>query len=224
VALPRHPGHRRRRAHRFGCRLSAGEPRRIRRGGAIAILAVVVAFVVGFLVAPRGHGGLVLETDRGGNLWALVPTGWKDAGLVAPYGSDLDSWFDPGDLQSSETVLAQRPASGSPSQRAAARAAVLRPLKGYVQTYLGPLTFAGGRIVWLLQYSLSGTYTGAFYFDACTPATAVTVTIDAPSASKLSSEENALPEGAEPVCNGSAFTSPDRANLAIPLHLPSSSP
>jgi hypothetical protein len=94
-------------------------------------------------------------------------------------------------------------------------------LAGYAQSYLGQVTFAGGRRVWLLQYSLGGTYTAVFEFNACTPAIAVTVTLDATSASKLGDEENALPEGAEPVCNGAAFTSPDRADLAIPLHLPS---
>ena len=78
-----------------------------------------------------------------------------------------------------------------------------------------------GRVVWLLQYSLGGTYTAVFEFDACTPAIAVTVTLDAPSSKALLSEENSLPEGAEPVCDGPAFTSPDRADLAIPLHFPS---
>jgi hypothetical protein len=195
--------------------------RRLTRRGAIALVAVAVAFVVGFVIAPRGPGGVVLDTDRGQNLWALVPAGWKDAGLVAPYGSELDRWFDLNDPSASETVLASRPARGAPRQRATARARQLRALKGYVQSYLGPVSFAGGRVVWLLQYSLSGTYTAVFEFNACAPATAVTVTLDAPSASHLSSEENTLPEGAEPVCDGDAFTSPDRADLAIPLHLPS---
>ena len=196
--------------------------RRIGRTGTAVLAAIAVAFFVGFLVAPRGHGGLVLETDRGRNLWALVPTGWKDSDSVAPYGTELDSWFDPTDPATSETILAVRPARASPQQRAIARAAVLAPLKGYQRSYLGPVTFPGGRAAYLLQYSLGGTYTGVFEFDACQgPPIAVTVTVDAPSASRLSSEENALPEGAEPVCNGDAFTSPDRANLAVPLRLPS---
>jgi hypothetical protein len=191
------------------------------RRTAIAVLAVIAAFILGLLVAGGGHGGLVLETDRGGNLWALVPTGWKDAGIVAPYGTELDTWADPADPRSSETVLAKAPASVAPRARATLRAAQLRPIKGYVQGYLGPVTFAGGRIVWVLQYELSGTYTAVFEFDACSsPTVAVTVTVDAPSAGKLSAEVNALPEGAEPVCNGAAYTSPDRGDLAIPLHLP----
>jgi len=195
--------------------------RRLARTGAAVLFAVAAAFFAGYLVAPRGHGGLVLETDRGGNLWALVPTGWMDANRVAPYGTELDSWFDPGDPVSSETVLARRPATATPAQRATTRAGELHALDGYVQSYLGPVTFPGGRRVYLLQYALGGVYTGVFEFDACTaPAVAVTVTIDAATQGKLSSEENSLPEGAEPVCDGSAFTSPDRAHLAIPLHFP----
>jgi hypothetical protein len=195
--------------------------RRVSRGRVLAVVAVIVAFVLGLLIAPKGHGGLVLETDRGDNLWALVPTGWQDANLVAPYGSELDSWFDSNDPRESETVLARRPAGGTPRQLADQRAKTLGHITGYLQGYLGPVTFAGGRVAWVLQYSLGGTYTAVFEFDACAPATAVTVTIDAPTAGALSSEENALPEGAEPVCDGPAFTSPDRGDLAIPLHLPS---
>ncbi|HEX2704005.1 MAG TPA: hypothetical protein VHM72_11325, partial [Solirubrobacteraceae bacterium] len=190
------------------------------RGTAIAILAVFIAFVIGFLIAPRGHGGLVIANDRDQNLWALVPTGWKDQGLVAPYGSGLARWAAVTDARASETVLAMRPSRATPQLRASRRAGQLRPLRGYSQTYLGPVEFAGGRIVWLLQYSLGGTYTAVFEFDACTPAIAMTVTLDAPSAGSLRSEEDSLPEGAEPVCDGPAFTSPDRGDLAIPLHLP----
>jgi hypothetical protein len=191
------------------------------RGAAVAILAVIVAFLLGFLIAPRGHGGLVVENDRDQSLWALVPTGWKNEDLVAPYGSALDGWLAVTNPRASETVLATRPSRTAPQLRARRRAAQLRPLRGYQQTYLGPVAFAGGRIVWLLQYSLAGTYTAVFEFDACAPAIAVTVTLDAPSSASLLAEENALPEGAEPVCDGPAFTSPDRADLAIPLHLPS---
>jgi hypothetical protein len=196
-------------------------PRRSGRGAAIAILAVIVAFLVGFLIAPRGHGGLVVENDRDQNIWALVPTGWKSEDLAAPYGTALDGWLAVTNTRASETVLATRPARTPPPLRARTRAAQLRPLHGYHQTYLGPVAFAGGRVVWLLQYSLSGTFTAVFEFDACTPAIAVTVTLDAPSLPSLLSEENSLPEGAEPVCDGPAFTSPDRSDLAIPLHFPS---
>jgi len=197
------------------------QPPRAGRGAAVAILAVIVAFVLGFLIAPRGHGGLVVQNDRDQNLWALVPTGWKDEGLVAPYGTALARWFALTDPRASETVLATRPSHAAPRLRASARVAQLRPVRGYLQTYFGPVAFAGGRVVWLLQYSLGGTYSAVFEFDACTPAIAVTVTLDAPSSGALLSEENSLPEGAEPVCDGPAFTSPDRADLAIPLHFPS---
>ena len=197
------------------------QPPRGGRGAAIAILAIIVAFVVGFLIAPRGQGGLVVKNDRDQNLWALVPTGWKDEGLVAPYGTALARWLVVSAPRARAPVLATRPAHAAPRLRAGARAAQLRPLRGYLQTYFGPVAFAGGRVVWLLQYSLGGTYTAVFEFDACTPAIAVTVTLDAPSSEALLSEEDSLPEGAEPVCDGPAFTSPDRADLAIPLHFPS---
>jgi hypothetical protein len=201
--------------------MDRGQRPRSGRGATIAILAIIAAFLVGYLIAPRGHGGLVIANDRDQNLWALVPTGWKSDGLVEPYGTALARWLAVTDPRASETVLATRSLRAAPRQRASARASQLRPLRGYSQTYLGPVAFAGGRIIWLLQYSLGGTYTAVFEFDACRPAIAMTVTLDAPSAGSLLSEENSLPEGAEPVCDGPAFTSPDRADLALPLHLPS---
>jgi hypothetical protein len=202
-------------------------PRRRRALIAARVLGGVVVlggvFALGLLLAPSGRSGLILATDREANLWALIPSGWEDEDLVAPYGSELARWVDPNDTNESETVLARAPAGGAPRARAHARAARLRSRSGYAQSYLGPLTFAGGRVVWLLQYELAGEYTARFEFDACArPKLAVTVTLDAPSQSALLSEENSLPEGAEPVCDGPAFTSPDRADLAIPLHLPSS--
>lgn len=180
---------------------------------------VVIAFIVGVLVAPGGAGGLA--TYRDGNLVALAPAGWKDESLVAPYGTALDGWVDGSNPKDSETVQGTLPARLSPQARAGARAGALRHLKGYAQSYLGPLALPGGRQVWELQYALGGTDTAVFEFDACSPAIAMTVTLDASSPGRLKTEDDALPEGAEPVCDGPAFTSPDRADLALPLSLPS---
>ncbi|HUB76655.1 MAG TPA: hypothetical protein VL977_06345 [Solirubrobacteraceae bacterium] len=194
---------------------------RISRRSAAVVLLVALGFLVGFLVAPRGPGGTPLATYHDDDLWALVPAGWEDEGLVAPYGTARVGWVDGSDPHESETVQATLPASASPQARASARAAQLHGLSGYAQAYLGPLNLPGGRATWLLQYSLSGTYTAVFEFDACTPAIAMTITVDAPTPTLLSRLDDDLAEGAEPVCDGPAFSAGDGADVALPLTLPS---
>lgn len=183
------------------------------------VALVVIAFIVGVLVAPGGASGLATYRDE--NLVALAPGGWKDEVTVAPYGTALAGWLDVSNPKDSETVQATLPARLSAQARAAARARALSRLKGYRQSYLGPLSLPGGRQVWELQYALAGTDTAVFEFNACSPAIAMTVTLDASSPGRLKTEDDSLPQGAEPVCDGPAFTSPDRADLALPLSLPS---
>jgi len=183
------------------------------RGGAVA----VIALVVGIVIAPGGPGGLVLRSYNDGNLWALAPAGWKKEALVTPYGSALASFVDEGKAADSETVRASDPAGPSPRARAVARAHQL----GHVAYLLDTVAFGGGRLAWLLQYMLGGSYSAIVEFNACTPAIAMTVTLTASSESALARELDELPEGAEPVCDGPAFSALDRADLAIPLHLPS---
>lgn len=209
---------------RRGSRSEGAEPQEPGRGsrrGIATIVLLAVAFIVGFIVAPGGPGGLALTSYHDQNLWALVPVGWKNEGLVAPFGTAKAGWVDTADPQDSETIQATLPAARAPQARASARADALRSVRGYEQGYLGQLTLAGGRQVWLLQYSLSGTDTAVFEFDACAPAIAMTVTVDASSAAALSREDDALAEGAEPVCDGPDFSDRDRADLALPLTLPS---
>jgi len=212
--------YRRRRARPEAAAASHPEPA-ARSLSFLALGLVLVAFIVGFVVAPRGPGGFLLSSYHDSNLWAVVPVGWKDEGLVAPFGTAKAAWFDTTNPQDSETIEAKVPAGLSPQRRADARAAQLHALKGYVQGYLGPVTLAGDRTVWLLQYSLSGTDTAVFEFNACTPAIAMTVTADASSGGTLAKEDDAFAAGAEPVCDGPDFSSADRADLALPLTLPS---
>jgi hypothetical protein len=199
----------------------AAQERKPSRRGLGTFVLVLVAFVIGFFVAPRGPSGLVLASYHTQNLWALVPAGWKDEDAVAPYGTAKAAWFNISDPQESETIEASLRSQLSPHARATARAAALRAVDGYVQGYLGPLTLAGGRQVWLLQYSLSGVDTAVFEFNACSPAIAMTVTADASSAGALATEDDAFAEGAEPVCDGPDFSNADRADFALPLTLPS---
>ena len=85
------------------------------------------------------------------------------------------------------------------------------------------VSWPGGRSAWEVLYTDRDVHTALFEFDACSPAIAMTVTLNASSSSRLFDMEHTLPQGAEPVCDGTAFTSPDRADVAIPLHLPAAS-
>jgi hypothetical protein len=191
------------------------------RGLALTVGLVLVALIVGLIIAPGGPSGLLVSQYADANIAALVPVGWQNEHLAGPFGTALDEWVDPGNSSKYEIVQASRPANGSPQARARALAGRLRHRDGYVQSYLGTVSFAGGRPAWELEYSLDGHNYAVFEFDACPVATAVTVTLRASSSGVPDNEQLTLPEGAEPVCDGPAFTSPDRADLAIPLRLPS---
>ena len=181
----------------------------------VALLGAAAGIAIGLIVAAS-HGGLAAY--RGSDLWAIVPGGWKDENLVTPYGSAAVGWFDLNDPSDSITVRATLPAGGSPEARAFARA---RALGKATRSWVYEIQWPGGRTAWEVLYTDHNVHTALFEFDACSQPIAMTVTLDASSSGKLAGEENTLPQGAEPVCDSAAFSSPDRADIAVPLHLPS---
>jgi hypothetical protein len=58
-------------------------------------------------------------------------------------------------------------------------------------------------------------------FDGCGRSIALTVTISATTGAHLDQLLLALPQGANAICTGPAFSGRDRADVAIPLALPS---
>lgn len=184
------------------------------------VAAVFAALILGFAVAPRGQSGLVVHSVDDGNISLLVPAGWKTEGLVAPHGTAISGWFDAGNPENQEIVQASDPERSSPQARIRALAAQLAHRSGYTPGYLGTVVFPGGRRAWTLLYALKGAAFAVFDYDVCGPPIAMTVTLSASSAGKLRDNAAVLPQSAFAICNGTAFTSPDRADLAIPLSLP----
>ncbi len=200
------------------------EPARAAQGRRVPLLsvaAVVIALIVGIIVASGGHRGLVVQTVDDGDLSLLVPAGWQSENLVAPHGSAVSGWFDVGNPTESEVVQASEPARGTPRGRARALARAKAHEAGYLQVYLGVVVFPGGRRAWEVLYSVDKAPFAVFEYDVCSPAIAMTVTLSASSFGSLKGNEAARPQDAFAICNGAAFTSPDRADLAIPLTLPS---
>jgi len=181
----------------------------------VAALGVTFGVAIGLIFASSGGGGLA--TYRSPDLWALVPAGWKDLNRVAPYGTALASWVDLDSPANAITVRATALAGVSPRARAFVRS---RELGSATKSYVYEVSWPGGRSAWEVLYTDHDVHTALFEFDACSPAIAMTVTLNASSSSRLFDMEQTLPQGAEPVCDGTAFTSPDRADVAIPLHLP----
>jgi hypothetical protein len=192
------------------------------RWGALVCLILVAAAVVVTrqIVIARPHHYFAFF--RGSNLAALVPTGYEDLNLPAPHGTALIGWADPNQPQDSETVKAVLPASASPQSRLLALAATLRDTPGVALSYRGPVNviFPGGLVVPELEYTTHLGPTAVFTFDACTHTVAVTVTISDTSRPGLDSLSAVLPQAANALCNGPAFSNQDRADVAIPLTLP----
>ena len=183
----------------------------------VAALGAFAGVALALIVAPGAGGGLAAYRSQ--DLWALVPAGWKDENLVSPYGTARAGWFDLDNPLDTLTIHASAPAAPTPEVRAFSRA---RELGKSAPSYVYRISWPGGRNAWEVLYTLRDVHTALFEFDACSPTIAMTVTLNASSSSKLSDMENTLPQGAEPVCDGSAFTSPDRADVAVPLDLPAS--
>jgi hypothetical protein len=191
-----------------------------RRGAALSAVLVVAALALGIIVAPGGPDGLALAPYSSSDIVALVPVGWQSEPLVAPYGTTELGWIDPGNSLASELIAATRAASPSPIARARKLAARLRRRPGYTQSYLGVVHLAGDRSLWSLWYAAGGVRYAIFEFDACAPTIAMTVTLTASSQPALNAEAVAIPQGVEPVCDGTDFSTVDRADPSIPLRLP----
>jgi hypothetical protein len=191
-----------------------------RRGATLAAGLVVLALVLGLLLAPGGPGGFALVHYTDSDLSLLVPSGWQDEDLTSPFGTAISGWSDAGSHES-EVVTATRPAGLSPQARVQQiERRLALPAKSF---YLGTVAFPGRAPVWALLYAQLGHAYAIFAFDACPVATAVTVTLTVSGSSVPADLQQSLAPAAEPICDGPAFTSPDRADLAIPLALPSSS-
>lgn len=192
------------------------------RWGALVCLILVAAAVVVTreIVIARPHHSFAFF--RGSNLAALVPTGYEDLDLTAPHGSAAVGWADPNEPQDSETVQATLPASASPQAQLLALAAKLRNTPGVAISYRGPVNvvFPGGLVVPELEYTTHLGPTAVFAFDACSRTIAVTVTISDTSRPSLDSLSAVLPQSANALCIGPAFSNQDRADAAIPLALP----
>ena len=191
--------------------------------GALLCLILVAGAVVVTrqVVIARPHHYFAFF--RGSNLAALVPTGYQDLNLTAPHGTAIVGWADANEPQDSETVQATLPESSSPQARLLALAAKLRDTPGVAISYRGPVNilFPGGLVVPELEYTTHLGPTAVFAFDACAHTIAVTVTISDTSRTTLDSLSGVLPQAANALCHGPAFSNLDRADVAIPLSLPS---
>jgi hypothetical protein len=205
-----------------GARQFKRQPVFTRVGGLLCLLLVAAAVLVTRqLVSSGPHSYFAFF--RGSNLVALVPAGYKDLDLAAPHGTALAGWADPNQAQDTETVQATIPASASPQARLLALAAKLRNTPGVAVSARGPIDviFPGGLVVPELEYTTHLGPTAVFAFDACSRTIAITVTISNTSRDRLDSQSGVLPQAANALCHGPAFSNQDRADVAIPLTLPS---
>lgn len=190
--------------------------------GAIVCLVLVAAAAIVTREIVLAQGGAVRYTSyRDGDLAALVPWGYHDLNLAAPHGTALAGWADPTDSANSEIVRATVPTGGTPQARVAAQASALRNVPGAAVGFRGTIVFPGGLVVPVVEWTRYGNSHAMVAFDACGRSIAVTVTISATTGPHLDQLLLALPQGANAICTGPAFSGRDRADVAIPLALPS---
>jgi len=153
----------------------------------------------GTTTVSRGAPGLFAAVSAG-KLTALVPAGWRATAQSAG-GTARAEFADPGDPDSTLTIVAQKGGRASDHSRAqsAQRAAKAR---GFTQLAFGAVPFAGGRQAWRLSYEKKGATHETFFYSACNGAAAMVV--DVSSTSALFKREqlrlDAAVQSAEPQC------------------------
>ena len=138
-------------------------------------LGAAVGVAVALTIAS-GSGGLAVY--HGQDLGHSSRPAGRTRALSAPYGTAAAGWVDLGDVANSITVRANKPAGRPPEARAFARA---RALGSATKAYVYEISWPGGRSAWEVLYTDHDVHTALFEFNACTPAVAVTVTLDASS-------------------------------------------
>jgi hypothetical protein len=189
------------------------------RGLLVCLVAVAAAVFVTRAVVDAANGGLRYVSYRSADLAALVPSGYHDLLLTGPHGTAIAGWEDPANAINMETVRATRPAVGTPHARTLRLAATLGNKPGVARGYLGTVMFPGGQLAWELEYTFDHNTYAVFSFDACNQLIAMTVTISSSSERRLGDLSLVLPENANPICDGPAFSNRDRADPAVPLSL-----
>jgi RNA polymerase subunit RPABC4/transcription elongation factor Spt4 len=191
------------------------------RGAIVCILLVAGAVVATRAIVLASGGATRYTSYRDGNLAALVPWGYHDLNLAAPHGTALAGWADPVDPADSETVRASVPVGGTPQSRIDAQASTLRNVRGAAVGFRGTIVLPGGLAVPVVEWTRYGNSHAMVAFDACGRTIGLTVSMSASSRERLDQLLLALPQGANAICTGPAYSDRDRADAAIPLALPS---
>jgi len=187
------------------------------RGTLICLVAVAAAVLItrAVIYSEQAHDSYVYYD--GDNIGALLPTGWQNQLPSAQHGTAIVGYAKAGDPADSVQIQAVLDAGGTPHTRLLALHARLGTQPGVARGYLGLVHFPGGVADWSLDYTLDRVDYAVFMFDACSGAIGVTVTLSASSEGELGTLSTALPENAEPVCDGPAFSDRDRADPSLPL-------
>jgi RNA polymerase subunit RPABC4/transcription elongation factor Spt4 len=191
------------------------------RGAIVCLVAVAAAVALTREIVLSRGGAVRFTSYRDANLSALVPWGYHDLNLASPHGSALAGWANPSDTDDNETVRATLGTNASPISRVAAQASALRNVRGAAVGFRGTIVLPGGLSVPVVEWTRYGNSHAMVAFVGCNRTIALTVMISATSRSRLDQLLQALPQGANAICTGPAFSGRDRADVAIPLALPS---
>jgi RNA polymerase subunit RPABC4/transcription elongation factor Spt4 len=190
------------------------------RGLLICLVAVAIAVLVTRAVVNAANDQLRYVPYRSSDLAALVPVGYSDLLASGPHGTAVASFQSSSDSVDTETVRATMPAVGTPHSRTVALSTKLSHEVGVAQGYLGPVVFPGGQTAYALEYTFDNGSYAVFAFDACNHKIAVTLTLANSRESVLGDLSKVVPQSANPICDGPAFSNRSRADTAIPLSLP----
>jgi RNA polymerase subunit RPABC4/transcription elongation factor Spt4 len=188
------------------------------RGLLVCLVAVALAVLVTRAVVSASTS-VSFASYRSDDLVLLIPSGYTDQLLSSPHGSAIAGFVNPSQADDSETLKATAPAGGTPRSRAFALAGKLRTTPGVELAPVVEVALPGGGrgSAWELLYMLDGADYAVFEYDACDHAVGVTLTLSASKQSLLDELELAVPQSAQPICDGPDFSAIDRADTSVPL-------
>jgi RNA polymerase subunit RPABC4/transcription elongation factor Spt4 len=187
------------------------------RGLVVCLVAVAITVAVTWAVIRASNGGLRYGSYRSNDLTVMVPTGWSDQLLSAPHGTAIASFASSSTSADSETVSASEPVGASPNTRAHRLAAKLSGTPGVALGQIFAVVLPGGEPASELLYTEPHVDYAVIEYDACDGRIGVALTLSASRLSLLDELEEALPQAAEPICDGPDFSDRDRADTSVPL-------
>jgi len=162
------------------------------------LVAAGVLVSEGSRAADSMHRSFQLRRDA--NLVTLVPQNWQGGHVPGPAHVTREVFIDPDRTAYSMTIEMQRNAMDAAGTRARLKLAELRRRAGFRLRFYGRVRLPGGRVAWLIEYTVVGVAHAVYLYSGCAPTVAMSVDVSAPTRADLAGPLSQLAFATGPLC------------------------